>query len=126
MTPEWMIALGSFLAAVGGYLGYFTTARNNRRLVQAQQETQAAEQTIALRSVEQGLIDQLQEERNRMDDKISAMRKEHRDDLTNVRNSFESRLAEAVSGEALARQYVSTLLPLVPPPPPQPPIGWRA
>jgi len=126
MTPEWMIALGSFLAAVGGYLGYFITARNNRRLVQAQQETQAAQQTIALRSVEQGLIDQLQEERNRMDDKISAMRNEHREDLTNVRNSFESKLAEAVSGEALARQYVSTLLPLVPPPPPQPPIGWRA
>ncbi|PRC10566.1 hypothetical protein CQ010_01600 [Arthrobacter sp. MYb211] len=119
------MAVSGAFATVGAFIGYLLTARFQRRQLATESEKNQTEGKLRVAELQNTIIDQLQEERNRMDAKIETMRNEHSQQIMQMRESFDRRLAEAVRNEQLAREYVNILLPHVPPPPPNPPEGYR-
>lgn len=110
MTPEWFIPIaaliGAVLAFAGGLVGHLFTAKKNRSDLQQQ------------------LIDQLQEERNRLDAKLEAQEERHAKDV----NQLNIRITGFYADKAASRNYIASLESHIfqgsPPPPPPPPDGY--
>lgn len=121
MTPEWLVPLGALIAAVlafaGGLVGHLITSRKNKADIQS------------------ALVDQLQEERDRLDKKLEAQEIRHAADVEklNVRiNGFyaDKSASRKYIGALQAREaeLVAHILLGHPPPPPgvspHPPDGY--
>lgn len=121
MTPEWFVPLATIacaaLAFVGGLVGHLITSRKNKADIQS------------------ALVDQLQEERNRLDAKLEAQEIRHAADMEklNVRiNGFyaDKSASRKYIGALQAREaeLVAHILLGHPPPPPgaspRPPDGY--
>lgn len=110
MTPEWFVPLAAVIAAVlafaGGLVGHLMSAKKNRADIQTD------------------LIDQLQEERDRLDKKIEAQEERHAKDI----NQLNIRITGFYADKAASRNYIGRLESHIyqgnPPPPPPPPDGY--
>ncbi|GGJ55610.1 hypothetical protein [Glutamicibacter ardleyensis] len=121
MSPEWFVPLaaliGAVLAFAGGLVGHLFTAKKNRADAQSD------------------LIDQIQEERDRLDRKLEAAETRHSKDI----NQLNIRITGFYADKSASRGYINMLrareaelmahimLGNPPPPPgasPEPPDGY--
>lgn len=110
MTPEWLVPLGALVAALlafaGGLVGHLITSKKNRS------------------DLQQALIDQLQEERDRLDTKLEAQEERHAKDV----NQLNIRITGFYADKSASRHYIAALESHIfqgnPPPPPVPPDGY--
>lgn len=144
MTAEFIAALavliGAILTFAGGLIGHFVTSKRSRKELEANTKKE-------IDAVQQQLIDQLQEERNRLDTKIQSQQEYHDTKMTEQQarhdvamEKLNERISEFWEDKATTRRYVSDLetdnanlrrhiiLELPPPPPgeaPKPPDGYK-
>lgn len=144
MTAEFIAALAVLIGAVltfaGGLIGHFVTSKRSRKELEANTKKE-------IDAVQQQLIDQLQEERDRLDTKIQSQQEYHDTKMTEQQarhdvamEKLNERISEFWEDKATTRRYVSDLetdnanlrrhiiLELPPPPPgeaPKPPDGYK-
>lgn len=91
MTPEWLVPLGALVAALlafaGGLVGHLITSKKNRS------------------DLQQALIDQLQEERDRLDKKLEAQEERHANDV----NKLNIRINGFYADKSASRNYIAAL-----------------
>lgn len=91
MTPEWLVPLGALVAALlafaGGLVGHLITSKKNRS------------------DLQQALIDQLQEERDRLDTKLEAQEERHAKDV----NQLNIRITGFYADKSASRNYIAAL-----------------
>lgn len=91
MTPEWLVPLGALVAALlafaGGLVGHLITSKKNRS------------------DLQQALIDQLQEERDRLDKKLEAQEERHAKDV----NQLNIRITGFYADKSASRKYIAAL-----------------
>lgn len=121
MNPELIGALAVLLGAVltfaGGLIGHFVTSKRSRKELEANTKKE-------IDAVQQQLIDQLQEERDRLDDKLEKQEKRHAEDV----DKLNRRITGFYADKSASRKYIGMLESHIfqgkPPPPPAPPSGY--
>lgn len=115
--PDWLPPVlvfgGAMLGFIGSLIGHNLAAQKQR----AEAKKQKAELQLAL-------VDQLQEERNRLDEKLAAQAKLHNDEL----DKLNKRITGFYADKHASRRYIASLERHIdlglPPPPPKPPAGY--
>lgn len=110
MTDPIVVALigagGILLGLIGSLITVKVTAKKNKTDLQLQ------------------LIDQLQEERNRMDERFEKQEERHAKDVANL----NTRITGFYADKSASRRYIASLESHIyqgnPPPPPAPPEGY--
>lgn len=91
MTPEWLVPIGvlvtALLAFAGGLVGHLITSKKNRS------------------DLQQAMIDQLQEERDRLDKKLEAQEERHANDV----NKLNIRITGFYADKSASRKYIADL-----------------
>lgn len=91
MSPEWIIPLATVgcavLAFAGGLVGHLITSRKNKADIQS------------------ALVDQLQEERDRLDKKLEAQETRHASDV----DKLNKRITGFYADKSASRKYVGAL-----------------
>lgn len=108
--PEWLPPVLIFAGVLVGFVGSMI----GHRLTAGKQKT----------DLQLALIDQLQEERNRMDEKMEKQEQRHADDVSQL----NKRITGFYADKSKSRHYIAALESHIyqgnPPPPPDPPHGY--
>lgn len=107
---EWLSPLlvfaGIVVGFIGSLLGHRVAAGKNKN------------------DLQQAMIDQIQEERNRLDDKLEKQEKRHAEDV----DKLNRRISGFYADKSASRKYIGMLESHIfqgkPPPPPTPPTGY--
>jgi len=110
VTPEWFIPIVTLACAVlaflGGLVGHLITSRKNKADIQS------------------ALVDQLQEERDRLDKKLEDQQERHDKQV----EQLNIRITGFYADKSASRRYIASLESHIfqgsPPPPPNPPEGY--
>lgn len=115
--PDWLppalVFAGVLVGFIGSLIGHRITASRNK--------SEAKKQKAELQLV---LVDQLQEERDRLDRKLEAQEERHGEAV----EKLNKRVTGFYADKHASRRYIASLENHInkgsPPPPPEPPIGY--